>query len=182
VVTTKLVVIRGNSGSGKTTIARALRARYERGCALVEQDYLRRIMLKELDKPGGLAPRMIGQTVGLALDHGYHVVLEGILAATRYGSMIKELVRDHQGEIHLIYLDVPLEDTLRRHLQWRQASGFTTDDMRAWYLPDDRLGLDGEHIIGPTATLDETVEIIAATAGFPAAAAADPAPRKAESR
>ena len=122
---------------------------------------------------------MIGQTVRLALDHGYHVVLEGILVAARYGDMIKELVRDHPGESHLFYLDVPLEDTLRRHVQWRQASGFTTDDMRAWYLPDDRLGIDGEHVIGPTATLDEAVEIIAGTAGFPPAAAPDPALRKA---
>jgi uridine kinase len=31
-----LVVIRGNSGSGKTTTAREVRRRYDRGCALIE--------------------------------------------------------------------------------------------------------------------------------------------------
>jgi uridine kinase len=35
---TKLIVIRGNSGSGKSSVAREVRHRYGRGCALVEQD------------------------------------------------------------------------------------------------------------------------------------------------
>jgi predicted kinase len=170
----KLVVIRGNSGSGKTSIARALRSRYERGCALVEQDYLRRILLKELDKPGGLAPALIGQTARLALEHGYHVVLEGILAAARYRQMIEDLVRGHRGETHLFYLDVPLEETLRRHAARPQASEFTTDNMRTWYLPDDRLNLDGEHVIGPTPSLDQAIDVIARTAGFPPAVESDP--------
>jgi predicted kinase len=172
---TKLVVIRGNSGSGKTSIARALRSRYERGCALIEQDYLRRILLKEPDKPGGLAPALIGQTTRLALEHGYHAVLEGILAAARYRHMIEDLVGGHSGETHLFYLDVPLEETLRRHAARPQAGEFTTDDMRAWYLPRDRLNLDGEHVIGPTPTLDQAIDLIARTAGFPPAVPPDQA-------
>src|SRR5215510_2150387 len=45
-----LIVVRGNSGSGKSTIARAVRDRYGRGCALIEQDYLRRTILREHDE------------------------------------------------------------------------------------------------------------------------------------
>jgi hypothetical protein len=82
---TRLVVIRGNSGSGKSTVARRLRLGYGRGCALAEQDYLRRIVLRERDGPGGIAPALIEQTVRFALDHGYHAVLEGILLRDRYG-------------------------------------------------------------------------------------------------
>ena len=37
---TRLVVLRGNSGSGKSTTARELRARLGRGVAWVEQDHL----------------------------------------------------------------------------------------------------------------------------------------------
>jgi hypothetical protein len=41
--TTQLIVLRGNSGSGKTSVARALRQAYgRRGLALVSQDVLRR--------------------------------------------------------------------------------------------------------------------------------------------
>ena len=54
---TRLIVLRGNSGSGKSTVARAVRERYGRGCALVEQDYLRRIVLRELDGDGGGSAR-----------------------------------------------------------------------------------------------------------------------------
>jgi hypothetical protein len=39
---TRLVVLRGNSGSGKSSAAAEVRARYGRGIALVGQDYLRR--------------------------------------------------------------------------------------------------------------------------------------------
>jgi hypothetical protein len=56
---TVLVVIRGDSGSGRSSIARELRRRHGRGCALVEQDYLRRILLRERDEPDGAAPALI---------------------------------------------------------------------------------------------------------------------------
>ncbi|MEU6585921.1 AAA family ATPase [Nocardia sp. NPDC046763] len=41
-----LVVLRGNSGSGKTTIARAVQQRFDRAeCLVVSQDMVRRIMI-----------------------------------------------------------------------------------------------------------------------------------------
>ncbi|WP_258727222.1 AAA family ATPase [Cellulomonas sp. NS3] len=49
---TRLVIIGGPSGAGKSTIARALRAEPGRGTALVEQDHVRRILLREWDTPG----------------------------------------------------------------------------------------------------------------------------------
>jgi uridine kinase len=49
---TRLVIIRGPSGSGKSTIARALRDELGRGTALVEQDHVRRVLLREWDTPG----------------------------------------------------------------------------------------------------------------------------------
>ncbi|MFI7222044.1 hypothetical protein ACIBO5_02395 [Nonomuraea angiospora] len=49
---TQLIVLRGNSGSGKTSAARALRQAYgRRGLAVVGQDVLRRDILRELDVP-----------------------------------------------------------------------------------------------------------------------------------
>ena len=50
---TRLIVLRGNSGSGKSTVAQAVRERYGRGCAPVEQGYPREIVLRELDRDGG---------------------------------------------------------------------------------------------------------------------------------
>jgi predicted kinase len=163
---TILVVIRGNSGSGKSTIARRLQVGHGRGCAWVEQDHLRRILLRERDLPGGLAPVLIGQTVRTALDHGYHVVLEGILHAGRYGPVLTDLCRDHRGRTAVFYLDVSLAETLRRHGTRPQRDHFGETDMRGWYTGRDLLGVADEHVVPETTGLDEAVALIAATAGL----------------
>ena len=50
---TRLVVLRGNSASGKSSVAAGLRKRFGRGIAVVGQDTLRRDVLHERDIPGG---------------------------------------------------------------------------------------------------------------------------------
>ena len=45
----KLVMLRGNSGSGKTTVAKALQELYGRGTMVLSQDMIRRAVLKERD-------------------------------------------------------------------------------------------------------------------------------------
>jgi predicted kinase len=161
-----LVVIRGNSGSGKSTVARELRLRYGRGCALVEQDYLRRVVLREEDRPGGLAPSFIAHAATFILANGYHVVLEGILSADRYRDALDELRRAHRGPAFFFYLDVSLEETLRRHETRPQAAEFTADQMRGWYKAGDLLGFGREQIIPEASTIEETVTHIAAIAGL----------------
>jgi len=164
---TRLIIIRGNSGSGKSTVARRLQRGYGRGCALVEQDYLRRIVLRERDVPGGIAPALIEQTVRFALDHHYHAVLEGILFRDKYGPMLTALRRAHRGRTSVFYLDVSLAETLRRHATRPQATEFTPANMRAWYVPRDLLGVDDEQVVPESSTLDETTAGIAAAAGLP---------------
>lgn len=43
----KLIVLRGNSGSGKTAVAKELQKRFGRNTMLISQDAVRRDMLKE---------------------------------------------------------------------------------------------------------------------------------------
>jgi len=164
---TILVCIRGNSGSGKSSIARELRRRHGRGCALVEQDYLRRIVLRERDKAGGVAPALIEQTARFALDHGYHVVLEGILYTGRYRDVLTSLRDGHRGRSLFCYLDVSLAETLRRHLTRPQAGEFTAEQMSGWYAARDVLGWPGELVLPETTGLAEAVEAIAAASGLP---------------
>ncbi|GAA1603543.1 hypothetical protein GCM10009789_66960 [Kribbella sancticallisti] len=101
--TTRLVVLRGNSGSGKSTTAQEVRRRVGRGVAWVEQDYLRRILFREHDRPGVPNIGLIDQTVRYALGHGYHVILEGILYSPHYGAMLRELIADHVGVTGVYY-------------------------------------------------------------------------------
>jgi predicted kinase len=175
-----LVVIRGNSGSGKTTTAREVRSRYGRGCALLEQDYLRRIVLREHDSAsmGPVAPQFIASTARTALDLGYHVVLEGILHRDRYGATLRQLIAGHPGPSHVYYLDVSFDQTVRRNRERIASDGFTADDMRSWYAPQDLLGLPGEHVLPESATLDDAVDTILHTSGLAEAAAATPCPAR----
>jgi predicted kinase len=158
---TRLIIVRGNSGSGKSTVARAVRDGYGRGCALVEQDYLRRILLRERDVEGGIAPALVAQTVRFALDHGYHVVLEGILARSRYGGVLTDLCRAHRGRTAAFYLDITWEETLRRHATRPQSAEFGEAEMREWFLPRDLLGVDQERVVDEGLSLAETIELVA---------------------
>ncbi|MEV4441886.1 AAA family ATPase, partial [Streptomyces sp. NPDC049577] len=75
---TRLVVLRGNSGSGKTTVARAVRERYGSGLAIVSQDTVRREILCEAHGPVRATPGLIDVITRQCLDEGFHVILEGI--------------------------------------------------------------------------------------------------------
>jgi predicted kinase len=143
-----LAVVRGPSGSGKSTVARALRHELGRGSALVEQDHVRRTLLWERDTPGALNIELVDAIARRTLAAGRSTVVEGILASTRYGDMLRALLADHRGPAVCAYLDVPFEETVRRHATRPQAADFTPDEMRAWWLPDDRLGVPGELVLG----------------------------------
>lgn len=166
---TSLVVIRGNSGSGKSTVARRLRQRAGRpwgsGWALVEQDYLRRVLLWEKDVAGGLAPTLIEHNVRFLLGSGRHVVLEGILTSKRYGEMLRRLRAGHEGPAHFFYFDVSFAETVRRHGTRPQAREFTPDQMRDWYVERDLVDGLGETVIAESTSEDEALDLIARRAG-----------------
>lgn len=127
---TWLILLRGNSGSGKSSVARGLRERYGHGLAWVEQDHLRRVVLGEHDRPGAANIELIDLTVRFALDAGLHVVCEGILFTGHYREMLGALCADHLGATFVYYLDVAFAETVRRHAMRPQATEFTPEQMR----------------------------------------------------
>lgn len=163
---TRLIVLRGNSGSGKSTVARTLRAAYGRGLAWVSQDLIRRTILRERDRPGGANIGLIDLVARYSLDQRFHVVLDGILYADRYEAMLAGLDRDHVGLSRFYYLDVCIDETLRRHAQRPESAEFTGEDMRQWYRPRDLLTSVEERVIAETSTLEETVSLILAQVGW----------------
>lgn len=163
---TRLIVLRGNSGSGKSSVAQRLRDSHGRGLAVVAQDNLRRVVLRELDRPGAANIGLIDTVARYALDHGYHVVVEGILYADRYGAMLRALGGDHRGSSHFYYFDVPFEETLRRHSGKPQAAEFGEPEMRQWYRPLDLLPGGGEQLVAAESSLEETVGRVLADSGL----------------
>jgi len=157
-----LVCIRGNSGSGKSTIALKLRQAYGRGLAIVEQDYIRRQVLHEKDQPGAANIDLIGAVVRRTLGAGYHTVLEGILDAGHYGAMLDDLHREHGGPQYWYYLDIPYDQTLLRHATKPNAHAFGATEMARWYTPGDLLPGGRERVIGADSTAEQSVYTILA--------------------
>jgi predicted ABC-type ATPase len=154
-----LVVIRGNSGSGKSTVARALRESWGRGTALVDQDTLRRQILREhLDVVEPIAPGLIDVTARYALNHGYRAIVEGILDRHGYGEMLTSLLAEHGGRA--FYLDVSWTETVRRHAMRPQADQFTVEQMREWYRERDLLGVPDEVVISAESSVQQSVAAI----------------------
>lgn len=155
------MILRGNSASGKSTIARAVRERLSgHRVAVVHQDVVRREILGERDRPEAANIGMIDLITRYALDEGFHVVLEGILYAPHYGAMLTSLAADHRGLTRCYYLDVPFEETLIRHATKPPTSEYGEAEMRGWYHADDRLESLCEVVIPAANSLEGSVELI----------------------
>ncbi|MFC1403410.1 MULTISPECIES: AAA family ATPase [Streptacidiphilus] len=159
-----LIVLRGPSAVGKTTLAKRIRAAYERrNLALVHQDVVRRELLREPDVPGGHNIDLIREITGFALGRGFHTVLEGILDAGRYGPMLTDLRAAHTGPQHWFYLHAPFETTVERHNTKPSADEIGVDLLRSWYRELDLLPAGLETVIGPENTVEQTLARILRT-------------------
>jgi len=152
-----LIVIRGNSGAGKTTLARGLQFAMGRGTANIGQDHFRRVVLREHDLPDGDNIGLIAQTARHCLAIGYHVILEGILYSGHYRSMLCELVSGHPGPVHVFYLDVTLDETLRRHAGGPLAADVAPERLSEWFQAHDVLGVPGEVVLDANQPSQDTL-------------------------
>jgi hypothetical protein len=93
------------------------------------------------------------------LNHGYDVVLEGILWSGRYRALIEELVVAADSA-NVFYLDVSFAETLRRHETKPNADEFGEREMREWFRGRDVLGTPGEAILAEELSTDQAVQRI----------------------
>ena len=71
----ELVIIRGNSGSGKSSLAGKLQTHYGRGTLLISQDTVRRDMLKEKVEPGNLSIDLTETLARFGYEHDLLVLV-----------------------------------------------------------------------------------------------------------
>ena len=96
----RLIIIRGNSGSGKTTIAREVRRRLGDGLCdntmLVSQDTFRREVLRERDLHEKRSViDLIELVVEFGRQQGRTVILEGIFNTKKYSDMSPSPYTEH---------------------------------------------------------------------------------------
>ena len=155
-----LIIIRGNSGCGKTSTARLLQRQLGYGTMLVSQDMVRREMLRVKDSESNPAIQLIYDLCMYGNNVGYTVILEGILSNKKYGEMLHRLLNNFQGEKLIYYFDISFEETVRRHATKPNAREFGVSEMRQWWKDQDVLGVPGEQRIGEQLAQAEIVDTI----------------------
>lgn len=155
-----LIILRGNSGCGKTSTARLLQRQLGYGTMLVSQDVVRREMLRVKDIENNPAIQLIYDLCMYGNNVGYTVILEGILSNKKYSAMLRRLLDDFQGEKLIYYFDVSFEETVRRHATKPNAHEFGELEMRQWWKDQDVLNVPGEQRIGEQLSQAEIVDLI----------------------
>lgn len=105
----KLVIIRGNSGSGKSSLAGKLQTHYGRGTLLISQDTVRRDMLKEKVEPGNLSIDLTETLARFGYEHDLLVLVEGFYETDIYGQMLERLKKSSLCRSLLTTMTYPLK-------------------------------------------------------------------------
>ena len=156
----KLIILRGNSGSGKTTIAKELQKKIGSNTLVISQDAIRREMLMVSDGPDTLALPLLKDLLRYGKEHCETVILEGIMVADWYHPLF-ELAKELYGNnIYAYYFDIPFEETVRRHQTRSKAAEFGADEMREWWKEKDYLDLIKETTITEDKSKDEIINEI----------------------
>lgn len=156
----QLIILRGNSGSGKTTTGKALQRKFGHGTMLISQDVVRREMLFVKDGPNPEASQLLFELALYGQSHCKIVILEGILNSKWYQKLFENLLDQFNNQIFAYYFDIPFEETLNRHKQKSNAHEFGEKEMSKWWSEKDLLDIIPEVCLHKELSLNEIVEII----------------------
>ena len=156
----KLIILRGNSGSGKTTTAKELQNRFGHNTMLISQDAVRREMLKVRDGENTLALPLMKELLRYGSEHSDVVILEGIMYSDWYKPLFELAVQLYGTEIYAYYFDLPFEETLKRHQTRAKCNEFGEEAMRRWWREKDFSDVLKEDRITSEKDMESVVEDI----------------------
>ncbi|GKX66425.1 kinase [Inconstantimicrobium mannanitabidum] len=157
---TMLIILRGNSGSGKTSTAKALQRKFGHGTMLISQDVVRREMLYVKDGVNTEAMPLLLELALYGKNHCNVVILEGILNSKWYKELFESLKNEFKDHIFAYYFDLPFEETLNRHQHKSNAHEFGEKEMREWWNEKDLLDIIPEICLHKDLSLNETIDMI----------------------
>ncbi|MBU3195202.1 kinase [Clostridium algidicarnis] len=156
----KLIILRGNSGSGKTTTGKGLQRKFGHGTMLISQDVVRREMLFVKDGTNPESSQLLLELVIYGKNHCNIVILEGILNSKWYKKLFESLLNKFNNQIFAYYFDIPFEETLNRHHQKPNAYEFGEKELREWWNEKDLLDIITEVCLHKELSSNEIVDII----------------------
>ena len=155
-----IIILRGNSGSGKTTIAKGLQKKFGLGTMLISQDVIRRDMIYVRDRPDNKAIDLLITLIIFAKENSDVAILEGILYSEIYRRLFNSIAEIYANNIYAYYFDIPFEETLKRHSQKSNAHDFGETQMRGWWKEKDFLPNITEKIINETMSREDIFNYI----------------------
>lgn len=157
----KLIILRGNSGSGKTTAAKLLQERLGPNTMRISHDMVRMEILHTWGREGveRSEPLMI-HLLKYGKLHSEVTILEGILPSKEYHRLFEAAVEEYGQAIFAYYYDIPFEETLRRHRTKPNRNDFGEADMRRWWIEKDFLSCISETVLKQDLGLEDAVELI----------------------
>ena len=133
----KLIILRGNSGSGKSTIAKKLQNRLGQNTMLISQDEIRRNMLNVNDGEDTPALPLMKELLIYGSRHSEFVILECVMNRAWYKRLFELAVQLYGTEVYAYYFDLTFEETLKRHLTRSKCHEFGEEEMRRWWREKD---------------------------------------------
>lgn len=156
----KLVILRGNSGSGKTSVAKELQKKFGKNTLLIPQDTVRREMLCVKDGKDCAAVPLMINLLEYGCKNSEITIIEGITKADWYRPLFEAAVENFGENIFAYYYDLPFEETLLRHETKPNRADFGEEAMRRWWNEKDFIGIIPEKIITKDMSFSETADMI----------------------
>lgn len=156
----KIIILRGNSGSGKTTVANELQKKLGRGTLIISQDVIRREMLWVRDGSETKAISLLINLVKYGKENCDFIILEGILNAVWYKELFEIIKLEFNSSTYAYYYDLSFEETLQRHQTKPNCNEFGENDMKRWWNEKDFIEIIEEKILSKELSIDETVDVI----------------------
>ena len=108
----KIIILRGNSGSGKSTVANALQIKIGHETLLISQDNVRREMLWARSGEHKSSVKLLKNLVTFGHNNCKVTILEGILSTVSHAELFEEIVLLFEKQILAYYFDLSFEETL----------------------------------------------------------------------
>ena len=157
----KLIILRGNSGSGKTRAAKLLQEKFGSNTMRLSHDLVRIEILNVWGVEGLIKsePLMIN-LLKYGKQNSEITIMEGILPADEFHNLFETAVEEYGQNIFAYYYDLPFEETLRRHNTKPNHNDFGEADMRRWWKEKDFLDFIPEKVLTKELSLEDAVELI----------------------